>query len=86
MKRGRPSLRNRIKKELKEIIQSYQTPFTISSLRILVSSKLGRKISWNTTKKYVEELVQEGLLEEVKLPHSKKEGKHGLSVYIIKTR
>jgi len=86
MKRGRPPLRNLVREKIIEVMSSCTSPLTISSIRILVSGRLGRKVSWNTVKKYVKELVEEGVIKEIKLPHSKEEGKEGLSVYIIETR
>jgi hypothetical protein len=43
--------------------------------------KLGRKVSWNTTHKYVQELVEVGKIRRIPLPHSKLEGRTGLTVY-----
>jgi len=45
---------------------------------------MGRNVSWNTVQKYLQELVELGKVEAIPTPHSKKEGKEGLTVYMLK--
>jgi len=40
-------------------------PLNIEAIRRAVSIKLGKDVSWNTVKKYLEELVKEGKVEKV---------------------
>jgi len=84
MKRGRPSARNIVQTNILDILSSTQIPLTISSLAKMVSPKVGRTVSWNTIHKYLDELVQLGKVQPMPLPHSKIEGKDGLTVYVIK--
>lgn len=84
MKRGRPNTRSVIQTNVLEVLSASSLPMTSSSLRRIVSKQLGKEISWNTVKKYVNELVQLEKLQRVVLPHSKEEGKDGLIVYMLK--
>ena len=84
MKRGRRSKREVIQTNILEILNSSSIPFNTSTLRRLISQKLGQNISWNTIQKYLEELVQVNKIQPIPLPHSKIEGKDGLIVYAIK--
>jgi len=45
---------------------------------------LNRRLSWNTVQKYLQELVDLGKVEVISTPHSKKDGKEGLTVYMLK--
>ena len=80
MKRGRIPLRDKIKPKVFEIISKYNFPLTISFIQREII-KEGRNVSWNTVKKYLEELVKEKKVKKIWLPHSKKERKKGLKVY-----
>ncbi|MDI6798445.1 MAG: hypothetical protein QMD12_00365 [Candidatus Aenigmarchaeota archaeon] len=84
MKRGRPSERGAIQTSILEVLSSTQIPLTISSLAKMISQKVGRTVSWNTVRKYLDELVQIGKVQPLRLPHSKIEGKNGLTVYQLK--
>lgn len=83
MKRGRPNLRKEVSSLLVETLSDH-SPRSIHSLEKEVSRKSGKKISWNTIQKYLQELVEIGKVEAVSTPHSKLEGKEGLTVYILK--
>jgi hypothetical protein len=57
---------------------------TISALAKIISGKLNTRISWNTIQKYLDELVQMNKIQPMPLPHSKIDGKTGLTVYQLK--
>jgi hypothetical protein len=57
---------------------------TISVLAKQASQILNRRISWNTAQKYIQELVEMNKIQPMALPHSKIDGKTGLTVYTIK--
>ncbi len=84
MKRGRPSKRFLIQSEIVSLLSSANVPLTISFLAKTLSKNLNQRINWNTVKKYVSELVSNDKIQPIDLPHSKKEGKKGLTVYILK--
>lgn len=84
MKRGRPSTRLEIQKEVIEALSSTNMPITISSIAREISKKLGRSVSWNTVQKYIEELIAMDKVSPIHLPHSKKAGETGLVVYTLK--
>lgn len=82
-KRGRPAIRNLVESAIIEYLQQIDTPISIEALRKEVSKILGRRLSWNTVQKYLQELVELGKVSAISTPHSKKEGE-GLTVYILK--
>lgn len=84
MKRGRPSLRRKTSELILKQLETAQTPLTISAISRMVSSEFGSVVSWNTIRKYIRELQEVGKVEAMALPHSKVEGKNGLTVYILK--
>lgn len=84
MKRGRPSLRRKMKPLILETLQLAKNPLTIRVITEEVSKKFGKKISWNTTQKYLQELIKADEVQSMILPHSKIKNKNGLIVYILK--
>lgn len=84
MKRGRPSIRTVVIDALLQIFKDSQVPMTISLLARLASEKTNRTLSWNTIQKYLAELAAADKVQAIALPHSKEEGKKGLTVYILK--
>jgi len=84
MKRGRPTVRIEVQREIIEVLSSKNVPMTTSSIANAISKKLGKKVSWNTIEKYINELVAMDKVSPIVLPHSKLEGKDGLTVYTIK--
>jgi len=84
MKRGRPNVRNKIKPLLIEAISSNRVPRSVNSLKKDVEEELEKEISWNTIKKYLDELVKTEIVQPIVLPHSKTEKKEGLTVYTLK--
>lgn len=84
MKRGRPSKRFEIQNLILESLREVNTPISKNAIRSMISRKIGKQVSWNTVNKYLEELVGIGKVEAIPTPHSKKEGKKGLTVYILK--
>jgi hypothetical protein len=59
-------------------------PLNASAITKQSSKILGKKISWNTIQKYLNELVQVNKVQSVQLPHSKAENKNGLTLYSLK--
>jgi len=84
MKRGRPNKRLKVQTTILESLQQMNAPLTISSMARLVSDRHNEQISWNTVRKYVNEMIATNKIEAVRLPHSKEEGKDGLTVYMLK--
>jgi predicted transcriptional regulator len=84
LKRGRPSKRFLIQSEIINILSSSSVPLTTAFITKLISEKLNQKINWNTVKKYINELVNNDKIQPIELPHSKKENKKGLTVYMLK--
>jgi hypothetical protein len=84
MKRGRPSSRHEVQTLILDVLETTKTYMTVSGIcdQILMTTK--KRISWNTVQKYVRELVELDKVQSVTLPHSKKEGREGLTVYILK--
>lgn len=84
IKRGRPSLRYTVQSFIIKHLQEVDLPVSIDSLRKKISKDMERRLSWNTVQKYLQELVDLGKVEAIPTPHSKKEGKEGLTVYMLK--
>ena len=84
MKRGRPSKRKEITSLILEQLKESRTPFTTSSLARIISKKTDSRVSWNTIQKYLREMIETNKVQAISLPHSKKEGKNGLTVYVLK--
>lgn len=84
MKRGRPSKRGTIHKEILSVLEETRTPMTTSALGRIVSERTNASVSWNTIQKYLRELVEVNKVQPMILPHSKETGKDGLTVYTIK--
>jgi len=40
-------------------------PLNVEAIRRVISIKIGKDVSWNTVKKYLEELVKEGKVEKI---------------------
>jgi predicted transcriptional regulator len=84
MKRGRPTKKFEVQKIILEILSELNLPVNINSIQKEIYKRTKNKISWNTIQKYLKELVKLEKIEAVTLPHSKKEGKTGLTVYVLK--
>lgn len=84
MKRGRPKLRNKIKDLVINALKSTGSPMTVNTITSNISAQMKRKVSWNTVRKYIQELVEVNKVHATVLPHSKMDGKKGLTVYTIK--
>ncbi len=84
MKRGRPSIRRAVQVEITNILSRFNTPIATSVISKEVSKILNRRVSWNTTQKYIQELVESGRVQAIQLQHSKIENKTGLVVYTLK--
>ncbi|MEM5829227.1 MAG: hypothetical protein QW040_00745 [Candidatus Aenigmatarchaeota archaeon] len=84
MKRGRRSLREQVKFLILDVLSNTQTPLTTSSIKMLISKKFNKNLSWNTIQKYLDELVKNNQVIVKALPHSKDKEKVGILVYILK--
>ena len=84
MKRGRPSIRGKITQNILKQLEASSTPLTISALARVASEEFGSTVSWNTIQKYLRELIETNRVQAIALPHSKQEGKDGLTVYVLK--
>jgi hypothetical protein len=84
MKRGRPTKKFEVQKIILEILSEINLPLSINSIHKEIYKRTKNKISWNTIQKYLIELVKLDKIEAINLPHSKKEGKSGLTVYTLK--
>lgn len=81
MKKGRPTKRFLIYKLIEEYFRENPYPSNINKITAYISQKSGKKISWNTVKKYLEELVRLDKINKINLPHSKNKEKKGLTLY-----
>jgi len=61
---GRTPYRHFFRSLLLNILDSH-IPLNVEAIRRAVSIKLGKDVSWNTVRKYLEELVKEGKVEKV---------------------
>ena len=74
MKRGRPIVRSEIQPLISQVLEESRTPLNINAIAKKIKERTGRRYSWNTIQKYLNELVEIGQIEAIKLPHSKKKG------------
>ena len=84
MKRGRPIIRSELQPIINEILEESKLPLNINAITKKIEERTGKRYSWNTVQKYLNELVELGQIEAIKLPHSKKKEKYGLIVYTKK--
>jgi hypothetical protein len=84
MKRGRPSKRHEIQQTIMNVLEDSRSPLTTSAIGRFVSEKAGTQVSWNTIEKYLRELVEINKVQPIPLPHSKRAGETGLTVYTVK--
>ena len=84
MKRGRLPLRKVIYSGILNILTETSSPLTTFFIAKTISQRINQKVSWNTVKKYIQELVESGKIQAIQLPHSKIENKTGLVVYTLK--
>lgn len=84
MKRGRPIIRIEVQERILSILQKQNLPLNIKIISDQIFEEYGKRYSWNTIQKYLNELVEIGQVEEIVLPHSKDKGKFGLKVFTIK--
>jgi hypothetical protein len=81
MKRGRPSKRYLLYEEIIEYFEENPLPSNVDKIRKYISKKMNKNISWNTVKKYLEELVKLDKLRKIVVPHSKEKGREGIVLY-----
>ncbi len=65
MARGRKPIRHLLKPILVRIVTSSSIPLSINKIQHLLQNEIRNykwKVSWNTVKKYLDELVNEGIL------------------------
>ena len=83
MKRGRPEIGRIVQAKILDILSSSSTPLTTIALTKICSEQLKKRISWNTTQKYLEKLIKSNKVRSITLPHSKDKNKDGIRVYIL---
>ena len=86
MKSGRPALRGKIMSNIIEILSEFRFPVNISFIQRKIKERTGSLPSWNTVKKYLEELAVLDKVEKIVTPHSKKENEKGIILYRLKKR
>ncbi|MBU5682225.1 MAG: hypothetical protein QXW35_01315 [Candidatus Aenigmatarchaeota archaeon] len=86
MKRGRPSKRFEIYRLIEEYFKENPFPSNINRILRYIYEKTERKYSWNTIKKYLEELTKLDRIKKIKLPHSKIKEKEGLTLYYLEVK
>jgi hypothetical protein len=84
MKRGRPNSRSIVSRLILSTLESSQLPLATSTICKMIEKGTSKRVSWNTTQKYIDELIAVGKIEPITLPHSKDENKKGLTVYSVK--
>lgn len=73
-----------VQNKLLTVLESSETPLTTSSLTRFVSKEVNKTVSWNTVQKYLNELIDNKVVQAISLPHSKLEDKSGLTVYVMR--
>lgn len=71
-KRGRPALRATLRERISNTLSQYPYPITVQTIRRALLQTTARPGSWNTIKKYVEELAAEGIVIRQSLPTENK--------------
>ena len=61
---GRKSYQHLFENLIKSVLDNI-IPSNVEAIRRKVSQKLGRQVSWNTIKKYLLSLRDEGVVEEI---------------------
>lgn len=84
MKRGRPNIREDVQPTILKILNEQQLPLTIANITKQLSTETKKTISWNTTRKYLQELINTNKIQPITVPHSKFENKKGLTLYMLK--
>jgi len=83
MKRGRPARQEEFRREILEVLHSYQYPATISTVKGLLDARRLHPCGWHTVRKYLQVLTAERLVHRDALPTIK--GRRPLVVYIGQT-
>ncbi len=84
MKKGRPSKRYEVYNLIFDFFSKNAYPANVKRITDYINSVSNLNLSWNTVKKYLEELVKLDKLKKIKLEHSKEKGKEGLTLYAPK--
>ena len=82
MRRGRPGLGLYFREEIIAVLGALQYPVTINTLRTSLRQCRGSKCSWNTIRKYLHQLCQEGIVYRQVLPTER--GRKPLVVYFLR--
>ncbi|MEM0242993.1 MAG: hypothetical protein QXT34_00860 [Candidatus Aenigmatarchaeota archaeon] len=86
MKRGRPSKRFEIYELINEYFKENPYPSNVNKIAEFIFQKSNKKISWNTLKKYLEELVKIDRIKRIIPPHSKDSSKTGITLYYLEVK
>jgi hypothetical protein len=68
MKRGRPAMRAQYRREILDVLASYQYPATTSTVKRMLDTRRLHPCGWDTVEKYLQELAAEGLVIRQSLP------------------
>ncbi|MEM5828046.1 MAG: hypothetical protein QW197_00880 [Candidatus Aenigmatarchaeota archaeon] len=86
MKRGRPSIRFEIYSLIEEYFSLHPYPSNVRKITAFISERLKKNVSWNTVRKYLEELVKLDRVKKMETPHSKKPNEKGLTLYYLEVK
>jgi len=84
MRRGRPAAREEFRREILSVLNGYQYPATISTVKGLLDARRLRPCGWDTVQKYLQELAEERLILRQALPTER--GRKPLVVYTGRAR
>ena len=79
MKQGRPARREEFRREILNVLGSYQYPVTASTVKGLLDARRMQPCGWDTVRKYLQELAGERLILRQVLPTER--GRRPLIVY-----
>jgi len=71
-KRGRPVLRATFRERISQLLSQCPYPVTVQTIRQAVLQTTARPCSWNTVKKYLDELTADGIIVRQLLPAENK--------------
>ena len=82
MRRGRPSMGRYFREEIVTLLGALRYPATTGTLMRSLEEMRGRRSSWHTIQKYLEQLCQERIVYRQALPTER--GRKPLVVYFLR--
>ncbi len=82
MRRGRPALRDEFRRNILYVLDSYSYPCTVSTIKKLIDEQRVYSCSRDTVRKYLHELIADGLVLRQELPTNR--GRKPLIVYQVR--